>query len=135
MDAPFSLFSSRFRLSPPPSLSHYHSLLSPIIIFSCRQHLSIHRGRLRKGTPATLLFPPISPPLIHCLPHWCEIQRHSFLPEMRYPSCNIITAEQEPPNLVAPSTSRIRLDPFLQVYWLFCLSGCLGLSHCEGVVL
>lgn len=77
---------------PPLSLSSLPSLLSfppfPIIISSCTQHLSIHRGRLRRGTPGKLLFLPISPPLIHCLPDCREIQRQSSLPEMRYPSCN-----------------------------------------------
>lgn len=117
-------FSLSFLLSPPfpSSLPDF-----PLIIFFCRQHLSIHRGGLWRGNLAILLFPPISPPLIHCLPDWREIQRHPLLPEMRYPAA--ITGERESPNLVAPSTSRNRLDLFLQVYCLFCLSGCLGLSN------
>lgn len=84
---PLSYF---FFLSSPPSLSHYHSLLFPIIIFPCRQHLSIHRGELRKGIP-----PPHSSSLqSHHL--WSIVfvtgvgfKRHTLLPEMRYtPCCN-----------------------------------------------
>lgn len=90
---PFSLFSFTFLLSSP-SLSHYHSLFFPLsipLVHNIWASIEVGCGRVPPPTTTTttnLLFLPISTPVIHCLPGCCEIQRHSLLPEMRYPSCN-----------------------------------------------
>ena len=86
------------------------------------------QGQVEEGyprhTPLSSNLPTFDP-----LSSWLAWDSKAHLTSRDEIPCAAITAEQEAPNLVAPSPSRIRLDLFLQVYWLFCLPRCLRLSH------
>lgn len=109
--APFLTFFFCFSSFP-------HVCPLSIINFFPLDHRSVSI-EMRKGSFATRL--PISPPLIHCLPKWCEIQRHLLTP--RDEILAAITGNKSLPISSFPLPIRLDLLP------LFCFSGCLGLSH------